>query len=148
MELKNIGEKMISQNNRLTQCPLFVIQVDRDIAVGQDMEWDKKERNEYYEGDLCDSCMEVGDVPEECDDCPDEAFHFLKTIEEFDLRAGAFFTEEACEEHIKANDYHYKNPRSFAVSTWRNFEMQMVMNYLCLEAGHVPSHYQANVHLT
>ena len=64
-----------------------------------------------------------------CDDCH-EYFSFYSTIDVFNLRAGVFFTEKACQEHIDQNDYHYNKPRVFAVSAWRNYEMQEVMQHI------------------
>jgi hypothetical protein len=52
-------------------------------------------------------------------------------------RAGVFFTEEACEEHIRLNHYHYTKPRSYVISAWRNPEMVEVMKTI-LDATAVP----------
>lgn len=46
-----------------------------------------------------------------------------------------FFTAKACEEHIKANDYHYNEPISYLKHAWRNPEMELVSKFLCEISG-------------
>ncbi|WP_164509081.1 hypothetical protein [Clostridium rectalis] len=31
-----------------------------------------------------------------------------------------FLTLRECKEHIKSNNYHYKNPRPYAMTAWRS----------------------------
>ena len=149
MSVENIGKKMLTQENRMTQYPLFVIMVDEKIARSPDWDWDDKERVDIdcLNGqDLCENCMKIlendQDLPPECDDCDDGAFDFFQVKRVPDLRAGVFFTLDACQKHIDANDYHYVNPKPFVVGAWRNEEMQQVMQHLCSLAGEIPSHYR------
>ncbi len=46
-----------------------------------------------------------------------------------------FFTSKACQEHIDANHYHYKNPRVFLNHAWRNPEQELVSRFLCELSG-------------
>lgn len=46
-----------------------------------------------------------------------------------------FFTAKACEEHIKANDYHYSEPKCYLNHAWRNPEMELVSKFLCELSG-------------
>lgn len=148
MTIHSIGSEMATQDNRATQFPLFVVQVDYRLWVypGQDYdEFERKEETDRFE--LCDECKKLYDadevLPDECDHCEDGAFDHYKLVEQFDLRAGVFFTSKACNEHIQANAYHYKNPRSFGVGAWRNPEMQAVMKHLIVKGAFkkLPSHY-------
>jgi hypothetical protein len=43
----------------------------------------------------------------------------------------AFFTERACEDHIKSNHYHYNKPMSYLKHGWRNPEMETIQEFLC-----------------
>lgn len=43
----------------------------------------------------------------------------------------AFFTEKACEDHIKSNHYHYNSPISYLKHGWRNPEMETIQEFLC-----------------
>ena len=141
--LKGIGKEMNKQDNRATHFPLFVIQVDRWHWVSPDMDYDEIERKEEQDGSgLCKKCEKLFDnekeLPMECDDChwqDRDNFEHYKVEQEFDLNAGVFLTAKACDEHIRANSYHYKNPKSYGISAWRNYEMQAVMRYLSLLAG-------------
>lgn len=145
--LSEIGKKMISQNNRMTQYPLFVVQEKYEFFVGSDGNWDGYHRKGDHDSELfCDSCKKIrddgGEVPDNCNGCESECFWHYEEIDLFRLEAGVFFTAEACEEHIRLNNYHYNQPRSYAISAWRNEEMQSVMQYLCTLAGDIPSHYK------
>lgn len=131
-ELKAIGEEMQVQDNRHTENPLFVIQEDSRVYGVDDAEF--KERDNDYEGDLCEACDALCDegksLEDDCEECPDEAFNWYKIEKVFNLSPGVFFTAKACQEHIDSNEYHYTNPRSFAVGTYRNPEMKAVINFL------------------
>lgn len=122
-ELEKIGKEMIRQNNRATQFPLFIIMEDVKV-YGLDPDWQDCESEENEEGDLV----------------------YYRMEEQPNLSAGVFFTAKACEDHIRANHYHYNNPRSYGISAWRNYEMQTVMLEIVargLEKGEkIPSHYK------
>ncbi len=130
--LKNTSEQMRKQNNRGTQYPLFVIQ-DKIKVYGASDWKDEMERNSDSD-QHCEDCSKIaeekGELPDTCeeDDCGDDCFNHYSWEWQFDLRAGVFFTEEACNNHIKQNDYHYhKDVRSYVAGAWRNEEMVAVM---------------------
>lgn len=157
--LPEIGSRMATQNHLSTQYPLWVIAVDKKIWMPHSFMWDYdgKERvnEEYHEinpRDLCESCRAIYDknqeedlddeLPEDCDDCDPDAFNWYKLEEDYDLNAGAFLTQAACQDHINQNHYHYHNPRPFAWSAWRNPEMIAVMQHLITASGNeLPNHY-------
>lgn len=59
------------------------------------------------------------------------------------LHVGVFLTREACQMHIKKNDYHYSNPHTYCIGNWRNSEIQEVMKAIFILAGiEAPSHYK------
>lgn len=130
--LKEIGKEMNSQDNRSTGYPLFVIQTENKIYNENGCDSERKE--DIDRDELCESCNELyskdEDLPEECSDCDSNGFHWFELEYQFDLRAGVFFTEKACQEHLDYNDYHYNKPRIYAVGAWRNSEMQKVMQIL------------------
>lgn len=43
----------------------------------------------------------------------------------------AFLTEKACKAHIKANNYHYSEPRDYLTHAFRNPELEKVLQFLC-----------------
>lgn len=142
------GENMLKQDNRATQYPLFVIQQDVRRFVNPGEDYNERERTEdVHEYWLCDDCMKIHEngqeLPPECEKCDEDAFVHYVIEQEFVIsQAGVFLTEEACETHIRENHYHYRNPRSYVISAWRNPEMQAVMRQTIGIAGkEIPSHY-------
>lgn len=43
---------------------------------------------------------------------------------------GCFLTKEACKKHIESNHYHYKKPRTYAMTAWRNPEFERLMRII------------------
>lgn len=128
-----LGAKMNAQDNRSTQFPLFVVQHKVRVYVGSDQAWDETERKEdAHKNDLCFDCRQIEqELPDDCENCYPAAFLYIRIEKQFDLRAGVFFTAEACDAHIETNIYHYgEEPRSFAISAWRNPEMESIMSWL------------------
>ncbi len=150
MNKEKISQLMHEQNHRCTQYPLFAIQEDNEIWVGKydDCGYDiQKRSDDIDEDELCENCLELfnnsDDLPDECNSCSDCCFEFFKIEKVFNLKAGVFFTEKACLEHIEANKYHYNNPVCFCISAWRNEEMQTIMqDILKCTNKEIPNHYQ------
>jgi hypothetical protein len=148
MRLKDIGSEMVQQSNRSTQYPLFIIQVDRKRWVSEYDDHDGAERKEDYDYKrMCDSCRRGEDTQnpelEFCEDCPSDMFNYFVIEDDFELMPGVFFTDRACQAHIDANRYHYRNPRVYGIGAWRNPEMQKVMQHLVKQSGNeVPHFYQ------
>jgi len=129
-----ISKEMQTQDNRATAYPLFVVMVDKKV-YGCESWCNEVERKEDFDSDyLCEKCAEKyennEDLDDYCEDCDQDCFVWFSWEKDFDLKAGVFFTAKACDEHIRLNDYHYSNPRSYAISAWRNYEMQEVINFL------------------
>jgi len=84
------------------------------------------------EDDLCEEHHEDDDLDTACVSCGFKHYLPVRNEEEFDLRAGVFFTAEACDAHIAQNKHHYEGMKavSYGISAWRNPEMQTVMQYL------------------
>jgi hypothetical protein len=43
-------------------------------------------------------------------------------------QTGCFLTKRAAQKHIELNNYHYTNPRTYAMTAWRNPEFERFMN--------------------
>jgi len=138
--LKDIGNKLNTQDNRSTAFPLFVVQSLKKQYVDRSWDWEHAERKEdWNSGDLCNKCqlkeLHGKNLPKYCEDCDADLFVYYNEEYEFDLQAGVFLTEHACKEHIKYNGYHYHRPRIYAISAWRNDEMQSIMKILSVLAS-------------
>lgn len=49
---------------------------------------------------------------------------WLKKEMRISKQTGAFLTKRACEQYIKRNAYHHDNPRTYAMTAWRNPEFE------------------------
>lgn len=102
-----------------------------------------------YNSEEFESTEEAAKVMEELriesieDFNPDEWEKIEISVEwEMSDRAGFFFTEKACHEHIEQNNYHYTQPRSYVISAWRNPEIVATMHMILKLTGEeIPSHY-------
>lgn len=62
--------------------------------------------------------------------------YLLRDAKAFDIskkervsnQTGCFLTKRAAKKHIELNDYHYTNPRTYAMTAWRNPEFERFMN--------------------
>lgn len=145
--LQKLGKRMSEQSNRATQYPLFCI--EEEIKAYGDKEWcNEAERREESNGGLCDACEykenNNEDLPDYCDDCDESCFVWFNWEKRINTDDGSFFlTEEAVESHIALNDHHYREPRSYVISAWRNPEIQELMRTVFSIAGiEVPSCYK------
>lgn len=134
--LTELGRKMNAQDNRMTQFPMFQIRHKVKRYLSYDMDWDEKERNFDGGGEICEKCEENyadgegDDYPNDCDECDVECFRYFVWEDEIVNNCGNFFTEEAAEEHIRLNHYYYYEPYTYAIGSWRNEELQEVLNIL------------------
>lgn len=112
------GENMLTQSNRGTQYPLFVIQ------------------------DVHRRAPTIHEDPDGVEKVDDEEFEYVEE-RQFNLKAGVFFTEAAAQQHIDENHYHYTDPSIYVVSAWRNPEMQALMRQtINIEGKELPSYYE------
>jgi hypothetical protein len=146
--LIELSKKLNTQDERATNLPQFVVQEDVEVEHGGPNYWEadvKRRRTtegmgsgkDYYEALLCYECTKefesdtaFDDLPVDCEKCDEGLFVFVDIKQEFKMEAGAFLTAEACDKHIRLNKHHYSNPRSFAVSSWRNPEMEQLINWI------------------
>lgn len=131
MELNQIGNLICTQDNRITDQPIFVVEksvmVITDPDYGYDKEeWVNTESGEYETAGetksrrldaLKDGCMETGDW---------EKF-FLKETWEF---VTACFTEQGCKDFLEINGHNIGKSRIYAYGSYRNNEYRAVRNYL------------------
>ena len=131
-DIKKIAELIKTQDNRITDQPLFIVQ--REVKdYGYDSGWS----DNYVWVNSADS--------EECVDEDDELYEKLNEDEDNGEDMGdwyrcyykkrwefvtACFTEQGCKDHIAANGHNIGKNRIYADGSFRNFEYQAVRNYL------------------
>lgn len=71
--------------------------------------------------DALEDCASMYDVP------LDVIYEQRRSVPAADTM---FLTYRECCEHIKRNDYHYSNPRSFAMTAWRSPQIERLIEIL------------------
>lgn len=128
---------MLLQDKRGTAYPIFIVVEDKKI-YGMDSDFSEdKERKDFdtiNRSDFCKECQKLWDegeeLPEKCEDwdCLDSFINFKIEKNVPNMRAGFFFTANACNEHIEQNRHHYgKEAHSYAISAYHNDELKAVM---------------------
>jgi hypothetical protein len=138
----DIGRRILAQDNRSTDAPLFVVQEKRRF-YGLDPEW--ADADEIVWIDTANDSVEA--VPEEHDRLeaawdeygyePDgwartsfkDEWHFVT----------ACFTEAGCKEYVRANAHNHRGElRIYADGSYRNEEWRAVRRLLIAIAGGAP----------
>jgi len=126
-KLKLIGELMHTQDNRITEIPLFVVQQKvRDYGY----------RSDYSDAHIwvdAEDSEEVSDIAiidrlEEADE-PDEDYRRVHYKNRWEF-VTACFTEQGCKDFLKINGHNLHEPRIFAASGFRNLEWQLMREFL------------------
>lgn len=122
--LKEISHRLRTQDNRLTQNPIFQVRGLRRI-YGMDPQWGDPVWIDTEEG-----AVEV-DPPEDPDN-PGDFIIETGYIDVWEVLMVAF-TEEGCREHLRLNGHNYSMYRKveiYADSLWRCPEMIAIRNFL------------------
>lgn len=152
--LMNLSKELNTQDHRGTRMPYFFqIQESKETVTGEGMgesvwvcdgeicirtEEDVKVAIFEYKGWSVDSEDDIEEY--NCLDDFEKRDILKKNYQEFSVEitqtlSNAFFTAKACEEHIKANNYHYQQPVSYLNHAFRNPEMELVSKFLCELSG-------------
>lgn len=59
-----------------------------------------------------------------------EDIYYVKDEKRVSTFSGAFLTKRECQNHINANKYHYDEPHTYAMTAYRNFELERLLNIL------------------
>lgn len=163
MDLVETSKLMRTQSNRYTRFPLFVVHETLEVVqaegCGDYTKYISNDGEHEFTREQYDAIEEAQDnensesVTELLEELGFENLYDIDLTEfravEFELqsvmsdRAGFFFTEKACEDHIAQNHYHYTKPRSYVISAWRNPEIVATMQMILKLTGEeIPSHYK------
>lgn len=132
-ELRVIGELLRTQDNRITDQPMFIVQQER-ITIGFDTDYSQDDGDivwciedcQYFKGDEEFEKMER--AYEETGEVPQDWYRsgFTRTWE----YVTACFTEEAAAQHIRMNGHNLRKPRIFADGSYRNHEFRVIRDWL------------------
>jgi hypothetical protein len=113
-----------------------LVDIDNDFEpVG-----DTLDKAKIYVADHCDDQIYQDDI-EKCETI-DDLYNLIKenNIDGYDLfyyrdtcpivENTMFLTKKSCQKHIAQNSYHYEKPHTYAMTAWRNPEMDRLLDIL------------------
>ncbi|HGN8973570.1 TPA: ead/Ea22-like family protein [Klebsiella pneumoniae] len=126
-ELYTIGELIRTQDNRITDQPMFVVFQKREI-IGSDEHspsricwvWDGEEVSELRAKRL-EALYQDG---------RDTRGYDRYAMQEVDEFVTACFTEHGCKDYLRQNGHNLRLPYIYASGSFRNNEYQLVRNWL------------------
>lgn len=126
-ELSTIGELIRTQDNRITDQPMFVVFQKREI-IGSDEHspsricwvWDGEEVSELRAKRL-EALYQDG---------RDTRGYDRYAMQEVDEFVTACFTEHGCKDYLRQNAHNLRLPYIYACGSFRNNEYQLVRNWL------------------
>ncbi|EMM5750063.1 TPA: ead/Ea22-like family protein [Klebsiella pneumoniae] len=126
-ELYTIGELIRTQDNRITDQPMFVVFQKREI-IGSDEHspsricwvWDGEEVSELRAKRL-EALYQDG---------RDTRGYDRYAMQEVDEFVTACFTEHGCKDYLRQNGHNLRLPYIYAYGSFRNNEYQLVRNWL------------------
>lgn len=132
-ELRRIGELLRTQDNQVTDQPMFIVQEKR-IVIGFDPDYSQGDEDivwwiddcQYFMGDELFEKMER--AYEETSDIP-ENWHRHGFTTEW-VYVTACFTEQGCKDYLAKNGHNLKEPRIYADGSYRNAEFRLIRDWL------------------
>ncbi|QLU77798.1 hypothetical protein HV240_16460 [Klebsiella grimontii] len=126
-EISTIGELIRTQDNRITDQPMFVVFQKREI-IGSDEHspsricwvWDGEEVSELRAKRL-EALYQDG---------RDTRGYDRYAMQEVDEFVTACFTEHGCKDYLRQNCHNLRLPYIYACGSFRNNEYQLVRNWL------------------
>lgn len=130
MNLQQIGNEILTQDNRTTEAPIFIVQ-EKVRIWGLDSAYSDEYRwiNPGNEGEEAEPGMSIGlDEQEHMgeDTTPWEKVYFEDRWE----FVTACFTEAGCKAFIEADGHNHKELRIYAAGSYRNAEWCTVRDHL------------------
>jgi len=135
-DLKPIGKLIITQDNRITDQPIFIVQ-ERKRDYGYDSEYCGDYVWVLREDTTIEADTKTHDQLEDAaDDWDGEAkdsdgdIWFKCYYQDRWQFVTACFTEKACQDFINMNSHHHLETRIYAYGSYRNYEWQKVRKAL------------------
>jgi hypothetical protein len=135
MDIAEIGNLICTQDNRITDQPIFIVERQRTewgYAPGysDDYKWLNSE-NDYDEADE-EQAERLDAIDDECGDlgCWEKVYykHYWGFVT-------ACFTEQGCKDYLARDGHNLGVTRIFAAGSYRNHEWQTVRRYLMDKAA-------------
>lgn len=130
MSIEDIGKLIRTQDNRITDQPVFIVERQRTewgygIGHSDDYKWLNPE-NDYSEADE-EETERLDELDNECGDTGNWQKVFYKHYWEF---VTPCFTEQGCKDYLAQNGHNLGVTRIYAHGSYRNDEWQAVRKHL------------------
>lgn len=125
--LKIIGDLIRTQDNRITDQPMFVVFEKREI-IGSD-EHSPSRIVWVWEGEEVDE-LRGKRLEMLYQDGRDTRGYDRYAMQEIDVFVTACFTEQGCKNYLRRNGHNLRQPYIYAAGSYRNDEYQSVRNWL------------------
>lgn len=127
-ELAKIGELIRTQDNRITDQPIFIVQQKRriyglDDGYSSDFVWIDGEES-YTEEERAERDAERAD-----DGLPPAEYRRCGYIDIWEF-VTACFTEQGCKDYLRLDGHNLREPRIYAAGSYRNAEFRAVRSFL------------------
>ena len=121
------GDELETEDKMREFIQEYIYENDESISHRDDKKAKKEAKSKVDEMDYCD-------LEEYLEETHNDNWWKVNVNYE-DKYQNTFFTAKACEAHIKANHYHYKQPTCYLNHAFRNPEMELVSKFLCELSG-------------
>ena len=130
-ELKEIGLLIRTQDNRITDAPIFIVQQKQRIWGISSEYSDEYAWLETGSGDYSEADAKKADELDELDDGWEETPGWKKSYyQDIWVFVTACFTESGCQDFINRNGHNLHSPRIYAEGSYRNEEWRTIRDYL------------------
>lgn len=130
MDINSIGELIRTQDNRITDQPMFIVQENERIYG---MDSDYSDNYEWFDDVACCVISDQDEIREtERLHESDELNDAIRKVYYKDhwVFVTACFTEQGCKDYLKTNGHNHGQTRIYGWGTRRNAEFQAVRNHL------------------
>jgi len=127
MRIPEIAEAVRTQNNRITENPVFVVQQKR-----RDFGYDSDHADNYTYWQGGEEITDPDTLETIANEIAERGFtdtHKSYYIDRWEF-VTACFTEKGCEDYIRQNRHNLKEPRIYVESGHRNDEWKAIRNHL------------------
>lgn len=156
--LKDLQHELLTQENDGNADPVFWgVMEKKEVSVPDgcgdcskivydDGAWDLKEAVEEVNGCISEYSQDVQEAWGNVDKSDiSDIYYFMtetlkwnnvtglfdfKEIDELCRFTGAFITKRACKEYVEKYSYNHSQPRTYAMTAYRNFELERLLNIL------------------
>lgn len=135
MSIAEIGELIRTQDNRITDQPMFIVQ-EYERIFGMDSDY--SDDYEWFDDEACCVVSDKDEIAEteklhkadELNDCIRKVYY-----KDHWVFVTACFTEQGCKDYLQANGHNHGKTRIYGWGSVRNREYQAVRNFLLSQAA-------------